>query len=196
MHAFCNRCGAPALCLGCSGCWGHRRSTLPSRTSKRREVGQVHGEGLGERLGRVRTDWSGQAWGRDAGASGRRMGVSPLWGAGRAPTSRVGVRGARAGAGGTPDGSRVKPRGRKRAPELRAPPAPTHAWCWHRDWMQMSRRRRSRGRGGARLVCSASAAGGRGGGHRAAGTERGGAPPTQAPPQPRASPTCSVAASA
>lgn len=56
-------------------------AALPSRTSKRREAGQVHGEGLGESLGRVRTDWSGQAWGRDVGASGRRMGVSPLSGA-------------------------------------------------------------------------------------------------------------------
>lgn len=39
-------------------------------------------------------------------------------------------------------------------------PAPTHALRWHRDWMQMRRRRRSRGRGGPRLGCSASTAGG------------------------------------
>lgn len=37
--------------------------------------------------------------------------------------------------------------------------APTHMFCWQRDWMQISRRRRSRGRGGPFLVCSVSAAG-------------------------------------
>lgn len=37
--------------------------------------------------------------------------------------------------------------------------APTHALCWQRDWMQISRRRRSRGRGGPFLGCSVSAAG-------------------------------------
>lgn len=73
-------------------------------------------------------------------------------------------------------------------------PACTHALRWHRDWMQTSRRRRSRGRGGPRLGCSASAAGRQGQRSRAAGAEGGvGAP---APPRRRASPTCSVAASA
>jgi hypothetical protein len=34
---------------------------------------------------------------------------------------------------------------------------PTHALCWQRDWMQISRRRRSRGRVGPFLGCSVSA---------------------------------------
>lgn len=37
--------------------------------------------------------------------------------------------------------------------------APTHALCWQRDWMQISRRRRSRGCGGPFLGCLVSAAG-------------------------------------
>lgn len=66
--------------------------------------------------------------------------------------------------------------------------AATHALCWQRDWMQISRRRRSRGRGGPLLGCSVSAAGSTSRrGHVCAGKARvAGAPPPRPGPHPRA----------
>lgn len=60
----------------------------------------------------------------------------------------------------------------------------THALCWQRDWMQISRRRRSRGRGGPFLGCSVSAVGKTGhSGHVYPGMARavGGTPHCHAP---------------
>lgn len=80
-----------------------------------------------------------------------------------------------------PDGARVGAVWGRVQPGVPPPPAPTHALRWHRDWMQMSRRRRSRGRGGPRLGCSASAAGGRWGSRPAGGRAGAGADPPTAP---------------